>query len=257
MTMHISQQRSPVDASLPAFAGDPLDAKRFCLDEPGGVGTVLSDIAWLGTALDVQTTSDTTVVVRVMQADLREQRLLLERSLEATDEQALVDSSRNRFQGAVRGAPVMFETGPLRKTKHKGKLAFEVPFPKFLYYVQRRRHFRAPVRPDAQLFCDMRFGASRVTMQIVDISVSGVCLRETTPDGIAIGKGVEVRNARLDFGMLGQLTLDLRVMCCRTTKAEDEWAAREYGCAFLAVPPAMEPLLQRIVTSLELRAAKG
>lgn len=254
---HVTQQHQTLAAPIPVLLVDPLEAKQFCVDEPGGIGTVLSDIAWLGATLKVHTASDTTVVVRAMQADLREQRLLLERGLDASDERALSDSAHLRFEGAVRGAPVVFETGPLRKTKHKGKPAFEVPFPDSLYYVQRRRHFRAPVRQDAQHLCTMRLGTSQLRMQIVDISLSGVRLREVTPGAFAASKGMEIRAARLDFGMLGQLVLDLRVMGCRETNATAESVAREYGCAFLLVPRNLEHLLQRIVTSLELQAAKG
>jgi len=246
------KERSPAVAGTMAIADIDDD---FRMNDDIEIGAVLSDIAWLGTALTIHTQSGATVDARVLCADLPNHRLLLERGMQAVDEQALTVSAVNRFHGAIRGAPVVFQTGMLRKTKHRGRLAFEVPFPASLYYVQRRRHFRAAVSADAGFTCVLPLGTGvSLRTTIVDLSLSGVRLRGPAGSVLALAKGAEVRAASMHFGALGQLHAHVKVMGCWLADTDDANGAH-YGCAFLDLPFRAENMLQRIVTSLELQAA--
>lgn len=248
------------DKSMPAVTADAGTVGAFSsgfdedfrLEDSTEIGAILSDLAWLGSAVRVRSQSGHETGTRVLQADLKAHRLVLDRSMRAEDEEELADSRENLFQASIRGAPVAFQSGAPRKIKFKGRLAFEVPFPACLYYVQRRRHFRAPVAPDAGYSCQLQVGhLTRLKFDIVDISLSGVRLRGRVGGGLRLGKGAEVRGAVMDFGAHGKLSVDIRIMGCWAID-DAEGGSSHYGCAFLELPAKAESLLQRLVTSLEL-----
>lgn len=252
--MQLAESSTPA-ATLAAGIGGALPQEiqeGFRLDGSTEIGAVLSDLAWLGCSVRVRNQFGHELSTRVLQADLKERRLVLDRSMNAEDESELADSRENLFLASIRGAPVAFQSGAPRKIKFKGRLAFEVPFPASLYYVQRRRHFRAPVSPDAGFSCRLQLGnRTLLQMDIVDVSLSGVRLRGRIGGGLSLGKGAEVCDAVMDFGPFGKLSVDFRVMGSWTMDDAESGSAF-YGCAFLALPVKAESLLQRLVTSLEL-----
>ncbi|CAG2152581.1 Flagellar brake protein YcgR [Cupriavidus yeoncheonensis] len=252
--MHLAESSTP--AAIPGAAiGEALPhelQEGFRLDGTTEIGAILSDLAWLGSAVRVRNQFGHELSTRVLQADLKEHRLVLDRSMSAEDESELADSRENLFLASIRGAPVAFQSGAPRKVKFKGRLAFEVPFPACLYYVQRRRHFRAPVPPDAGFLCLIQNGnLNRLQLDIVDVSLSGVRLRGRIGAGLRFGDGAKVRGAVMDFGPYGKLSVDIRIMASRAID-EAEAGSVYYGCAFLDLPVKAENLLQRLVTSLEL-----
>ncbi len=147
--MHVHLMMAPTDPGPPIDGHSATSAgidDDFRMEDRAGIEAILGDIAWLRAALSVHTQSGNVVGTRAMHADIRRRRLVVDRGMQASDEDELVTSTINRFEGAIRGASVVFETGPLRKTRYKGKLAFEVPFPVLLYYVQGA-HQRQPGVP--------------------------------------------------------------------------------------------------------------
>lgn len=248
------KHQDPVGAARFADAGMHGEADAgHCLKSVTEIAAVLGDLAWLSSAVAIRTGSGTDVATRLLHVDTPGERLVFDRSLTASDEAALFESDDSQYLASVRGAPVSFRAGAPKKVKFKGRLAFAVPFPHYILYVQRRRHFRAQVPSDCGYTCQLTLG-TRVTlrMEIIDVSLSGVRLGDTRPGTTPLAVGARIAGAVVDFGMMGKLTVDLQVVGrwpCRSGNHE----GFQYGCAFVSPSGKTENLLQRIVTSLELR----
>ncbi|MCY1212940.1 Flagellar brake protein YcgR [compost metagenome] len=252
------ENKDPADAAHYADGGPSGEADgRHCLTGVADIAAVLGDLAWLSSAVGVRTDSGADVATRLLHVDARGERLVFDRTLSASDEAALFESGDCQYLASVRGAPVSFRAGAPKKVKFKGRLAFEVPFPHHVIYVQRRRHFRAQVPPDCGCSCLLSPGAGvTMRMAIIDLSLSGVRIGETGPGAMPLAVGARLKGVVMDFGPMGKLAVELQVVGRWPGNGVDG-ELFQYGCAFIAVSGKAESQLQRIVTSLELQCRQA
>lgn len=96
----------------------------------------------------------------------------------------LLNSEKVLFRTEMDGIKVSFSTQNIKKSKHANTLAFEMPFPNAMFWMQRRQYYRVkvPLSHDKN-YCEIRFNRKAneehqqhteiVRFKLHDLSVSG------------------------------------------------------------------------------------
>ncbi len=248
---------SPQESTDPAYAepdeaAAPTSDERYRLTHVSQIGTVLRDLAWQKCLLSVRTRSGYEMVTSVLQVDPVSRTFVFDWCRADAERQALMVSEQNAFSGLLRGVPVNFLVGTPAATRFEGEPAFVADFPQKLYHLQRRRHFRARTLLTKGYQCELRMADNGVLkLDVADLSLSGVGLRSRTVGNDQLQVGTIIAKARLDFGELGRLEMDLQVVG-HWLVGRDDNAIHHYGCAFANPDGRTENFLQRLVFALEL-----
>lgn len=226
--------------------------EQYRLTHSSQIGTVLRDLAWQKCILNVRTRRGVETVSTVLQVDPATRSFVFDWCRNEEEAQALMQSEENAISASLRGVPVNFTIGPPEATQFEGGPAFRAAFPEKLYHFQRRRHFRARTLVSKSYFCEARLpNGAAVRLDISDLSLSGVGLRSRTVGDTELPVGAQLSRARLNFGDLGKLDLDLQIVGHWLVGREDS-AIHHYGCAFVNADGRLENTLQRLVFALEL-----
>ncbi|TWG87213.1 c-di-GMP-binding flagellar brake protein YcgR [Cupriavidus gilardii J11] len=226
--------------------------EQYRLTHSSQIGTVLRDLAWQKCILNVRAARGHETVSSVLRVDPASRTFVFDWCRNDEEAQALLASDHNSFSASLRGVPVNFVIGKPTATEYEGAPAFTAAFPDKLYHFQRRRHFRARTLVTKGYSCEGRLAdGSVVKLDISDLSLSGVGLRSRTVDEARLPVGTRLARARLDFGVLGKLDLDLQIVG-HWLVGRDDNAIHHYGCAFVNADGRLENTLQRLVFALEL-----
>lgn len=241
---------SSQDTIVPSEAA--ASEEQYRLTHSSQIGTVLRDLAWQKCTVNVRTDRGQETVSSVLHVDPASRSFIFDWCRNDDEAQALLASEQNTFSASLRGVPVNFTIGKPVPVQFEGGPAFSAPFPDKLYHFQRRRHFRARTLVTRGYFCEGRLGdGSVVKLDISDLSLSGVGLRSRAVNEAQLPLGTRISRARLDFGELGRLDLDLQIVG-HWLVGRDDNAIHHYGCAFVGADGRLENTLQRLVFALEL-----
>ncbi|MBY4896953.1 flagellar brake protein [Cupriavidus sp. AU9028] len=226
--------------------------EQYRLTHSSQIGTVLRDLAWQKCTVNVRTDRARETVTALLHVDPSSRTFVFDWCRTDDESKAVMESKKNAFAASLRGVPVNFEIGTATPIDFQGGPALQALFPDKLYHFQRRRHFRARTLVTRSYSCEGRLEDGRIVkLDISDLSLSGVGLRSRTVGDAQLPVGAELSRARLDFGQLGKLDLDLRVVG-HWLVGRDESAIHHFGCTFVNIDGRVENMLQRLVFALEL-----
>lgn len=233
-------------------AGTAQPDERYRLTHTSQIGTVLRDLSWQKCLITVRTRTGHQFVTSILHMDPVNRTFIFDWCNADAERQSLMTSDENAFSGLLRGVPVNFVVGRPAATRHDDRPAFTAEFPEKLYHFQRRRHFRARTLVTKGYRCEVRNPDNSVlSLDIADLSLSGVGLRSKTVGEDRLPVGTTVSRCRLDFRELGKLDIDLQIVG-HWLVGNDDSAIHHYGCAFVNPDGRVENFLQRLVFALEL-----
>jgi c-di-GMP-binding flagellar brake protein YcgR len=229
---------------------EPVDFGRRT---PLEVGVSLRNLANRGDFLTAEYAGGQ-IVTRLLDVDVTAHSFIFDWGGVAEQNRVVLAAPTLIFHAAPDGVRVEFTTGTPRETTFEGRPAFEVDFPKVLYYMQRREYFRveAPVL-DPYICSGMLPSGERFRFEVHDLSLGGVALRTMDERVADLEMGITLTDVELHFSVPGKLTLDLRLVSHReqtTAKGDRRFTL---GFKFVSLPGSAENTLQRLITQLEMK----
>lgn len=188
-------------------------------------------------------------------------KILPDKGLLAID--ASADESLNKhfleagkviFSCRVDGIDACFSVEQLKAATINGQPVFAAPMPDSLYWLQRRRYFRAAVPHSMGLKCHIpRKGEADVELDVLNISLEGVALLDKS-DQIAadLELGHRFENCLLLPHLAGErLMLEVRGREITTTGLTNRPALR-LGCQLIGQGRGFQVQIQKLLYELEM-----
>lgn len=151
-----------------------------------------------------------------------------------------------RYNGCLLTLPQVVMTPA---TDTNGELAFTAAIPEAIYYLQRRRSYRAPVRPLLDIFASLPFADEvTVTGRLKDLSVDG-CRIELAGNQLDDFSDLsETLPLSLSFPDSSCFSVALSIV---RIDYESERDCTHLGCCFTTLTAAQKQHLSRLVTDLQ------
>ena len=162
--------------------------------------------------------------------------------------ETLLSSPRIFFHSTLRGAGVRFSVRSVAAITFEGHPALRSPMPEALDYLQRREHFRVPIKRSFQATVKVP-ESEPMALDLTDISISGVGLSslKIQPSMLPLESVVD---ASLDFAELGRFEITLKIRTHRKVEMRGR-STHFYGCAFCNVPYPIEGRVQQLLFTLD------
>jgi len=150
------------------------------------------------------------------------------------------------------GVPVKFIVENLKSAKYQGKPAIAAPMPESLYRLQRREFFRVQVPRINAPSCEIPLGEEKgsVTLQVVDLSVGGLCMLAPEEQFKATMRSV-YENCLVTLPDFGEMTVDIEIRNQGTFFTSKNEAIPRIGAAFINLTPQDNLYLQRYIYHLQ------
>lgn len=134
-------------------------------------------------------------------------------------------------------------------TDSNGELVYTTVIPKSLYYLQRRRSYRAPVRPLLDIYASLPLDDEvTVTGRLKDLSVEG-CRIELTGNLLDGFSDLSATlSLSLSFPNNSSFSADLSIV---RAEYESQHQRTHLGCCFNALTTTQKQYLSRLVTDLQ------
>ncbi|KGK41114.1 hypothetical protein LH51_17155 [Nitrincola sp. A-D6] len=131
----------------------------------------------------------------------------------------------------------------------QGELTFTAVIPDIIYYLQRRRSYRAPIRPLLDIFASLPFADEvTVTGRLKDLSVDG-CRIELSGHRLEDFRDLsEALPLLLSFPDTSCFSVDLSIVRADYESARD---CTHLGCCFTSLRASQKQYLSRLVTDLQ------
>ncbi|CUA81958.1 MULTISPECIES: flagellar brake protein [Gulbenkiania] len=234
----------------PEENGPDLDLSRYTLKNRLEVAYHLRTLVQHGDAITVFANRGQDFLLSRL-LSVEDDQLVFDCSADESANQKLLLSERNVFVAAPDGVKTQFSTPAARRIQFEGRPAFATALPDEAIKLQRREFFRIQTVAAPPVVCVIGdFPGGRQAFPLFDISLGGVALT-VPPTGAGFEKGTCYQACRIDLGSFGTLdvTLEVRHHLRDTLRSGQE--RLRVGCAFVALPTAMENRLQRFVANLE------
>jgi c-di-GMP-binding flagellar brake protein YcgR len=196
-----------------------------------------------------------TVIVSVLNVDIKERTLLLDSPPQAQREIALRSNLIN-FEGVVDKIRIAFAVNKLYPDTFEGAPALRAFFPERLMRLQRREFFRVPVSGSiVSIPVETAEGNIMYAVcQLRDISGQGLCMLDASlMVDTTIGR--IYRNCRLELRDTNPLLVMLQIRNANYVGSGGSQHIR-IGCKFINLSASESALIQRYITYME-RQQKG
>lgn len=150
------------------------------------------------------------------------------------------------------GVPVKFTVENLQSAKYQGKPAIAAPLPESLYRLQRREFFRVQLPRINAPTCEIPLGEEHdsVTLNIIDISVGGLCLLAPEDQFRPAMRDV-YENCLVRLPDFGELTVDIEIRNQGTFYTNKNETIPRIGAAFINLTMQNNLYLQRYIYHLQ------
>ncbi|MFL6709210.1 MAG: flagellar brake protein [Massilia sp.] len=193
-------------------------------------------------------------VTSVLHVDPDTNTLILDRSINAEQNQRIVQARRISFETSLDKIRILFASEKVRETTFEGGAALALDLPATMIRLQRREFYRmsTPVSNPVKVTIPVPYelGGGSAVLTLSDISCGGVCVFDNKfALGNTIGKNYE--NCRIDLPEIGVVATTLQVRNSIDMTLLNNKANRRLGCQFLDMSRASAAAVQRYITRLE------
>ena len=243
----IVEQLSDANGADPSIQERPDYGRR----DPRQIAIYLRNLAARGDFVTIEF-GGKQMASQLLDVDAAGATFIFDRGSNEEQNQALLGAAKLVFRGSPEGVRIEFDSGAPSETVFEGRPAFRLPFPEVVFCVQRREYFRVETPivepyvasgklPDGETF----------RCEVHDLSLGGVALKTHKPRISELEIGCTLEDVKLNFGVFGQLSIDLQLVSPRfivTAKGDRLYIV---GFKFPDLPGNAERTLQRLITHLE------
>ncbi|MGO4329312.1 flagellar brake protein [Cupriavidus sp. 2TAF22] len=250
MNINSTNDKQHVNRSLPPSLRMLDD--RYRLTQHVQISAVFLDLAWLGCEVRIRTLDKYEIASTLLKVDPANGTFIFDGCRTDAERDLLLASDEIVFSTTLRGVEIDFTVGRPYPVKYRGEPACAAAFPSQLYHFERRSHPRASALVNMAYNCELRTSDERIlTLDIADLSLSGVGLRSKAVSAGQLSVGTILKKCSLDFGDLGKLEVDLQVVGQGLVQ-HGRRDMHHIGCAFVSLAPGQQTFLQRMVYQIEL-----
>ncbi|WP_158001402.1 flagellar brake protein [Cupriavidus basilensis] len=188
--------------------------------------------------LDLRLPDGRCLRTRVLFVDAAAHMFTLEGCGSESDNQAVLASAQSELATVLDDVSITLPLAAANRCQFAGTTAFAVPFPDQLSQVQRRWDYRAQTLDYNYTFETELPDGTGLSLDIADLSASGVGLRARTQGATALAVGTVLPKGILSFGTLARLELSVRVVRYQLVNTADD-VVHHYGCEFVALDQAV------------------
>ncbi len=167
--------------------------------------------------------------------------------------QHLLRASKISFTTDFHGIEVSFVGSGLKKTTYKGSAAFSMPFPKSLFWMERREYYRVKAPLSKASHCQLGFeNMEPVNLKLHDISLSGFSMLNTSKEiSEAFETGTIFEQSKLILAGIGEGMISFEVRYELVINPEKPQKIQKIGCKFINITRAVEDNIQRYMQQVQ------
>jgi flagellar brake protein len=189
----------------------------------------------------------------IIDVDKKKKTIILDYGPKEYLNNLLLNSGKISFRTEFSGIKVSFSVESIQKIKHNGEMAFIMPIPKSMLWLQRREYYRIRSPIAKYSFCEIIVpDREPYKLNLYDISVSGFALLTySTPlvaELLEIKHFEDCKLVLTDAGE-GKISFDILYSC--TINPPKLNKIEKLGCKFTVVEKNFDTTIQRYMQQIE------
>lgn len=167
------------------------------------------------------------------------------------------------LKSEVDGVKVLFKGHRIKKAGKMSQPALSIKIPESIYWVQRRRSYRARSPLSKSSYCSITFknsdGENEETLdfQLFDLSATGFCiLSETLELAEKLTPLSEFYDCKLVLDNMGSYDISFKVQSKFSVNPKNPLKTHRIGCLFLDLAPAAESSFLRYIQMVQREIKK-
>jgi flagellar brake protein len=162
------------------------------------------------------------------------------------------------FETEHLGAKVVFNSTGLTKVVHEGKLAFTVPVPETMRWMENREFYRLKTSVTFPSHCQLTLkDREPVTLKLYDISLRGFSVLNTSSElSELLVPEAQFEKCKLVLADLSENIISFEVRNKFIINPDKLNQAEKIGCKFTRITPAFEDAVQRYMLQVEREILK-
>jgi c-di-GMP-binding flagellar brake protein YcgR len=191
----------------------------------------------------------------ILEIDEANQSIVFDCAPKEVLNQQLLKADRIVFEADFAGIKVSFKGSLPEQIIYNGELAFSMPIPESIFWMQRREFFRIKSPLSKSSYCRLIFeDQESVDLQLYDISLTGFSVLNTSAEiAELLIPGALIEKAMLALSGAGEDAVAFKV-CSKLVINPEKIAAlriQKVGCKFTRITPAFESIVQRYINQLQ------
>ncbi len=167
--------------------------------------------------------------------------------------QHILHAGKINFGTDYHGIEVSFVGSMLKKTTYKGFAAFSMPYPKSLFWMERREYYRIKTSLSKPCYCQLIIeNMEPVNLKLHDISLSGFAMLNTSKD---ISERFEPdstnEQCKLTLPGVGECMISFEVRYNLIINPEKPQKIQKIGCKFIGLTRGVEDNVQRYMQQVQ------
>ena len=156
------------------------------------------------------------------------------------------------------GALVTFDSGKVTKTQYQGVVAFSMPIPSAMRWLEQREFFRMRVPATSTSRCQLTLaGHGVVDLKLHDISLRGFSVVNTLEEvSKLLEPGVQFENCRIILEDKEQVIITFEIRSKFLVNANNLNKMEKIGCKFTSITPALENTIHGYLMQIERELLK-
>lgn len=171
----------------------------------------------------------------------------------------ILDCSKIVFKTEYLGAMVAFDAAKLVKTKFRGNLAFSVPIPSTLRWMEQREFYRVRVPSSAASHCQLTLPGQEepISFKVYDISIRGFSMLNTSDEiSELLVLGKQYDRCKLILDGVQETIISLEVRSKVMLNPNNLNKVEKIGCKFSRITNSFENTVHGYMMEIERNLLK-
>ena len=188
----------------------------------------------------------------IIEVDKKNNTIILDYGPKEYLNHQLLNADKTTFTTEYTGIKVSFSGTKIEKTRHNGELAFIMPIPKSMLWLQRREFYRVRSPISKYSYCQITLPDQEpINLNLYDISVSGFSmLTYSTPLAEQLLLQAHFENCKLVLTDTGEgvVSFDILYTCIINPPKLNK--IEKLGCKFTQLSTAFDSTIQRYMQQI-------
>jgi flagellar brake protein len=169
-----------------------------------------------------------------------------------------LNSPRIFFKTEHMGALVTFDSGKIAKTQYQGVLAFSVPIPSSMRWLEQREFYRMRVPVPTTSCCQLTLADHGViNLKLYDISLRGFSIINASEDiSKLLVTGGQFEKCKLIFEDKQEVIMSFEIRSKFLVNANNLNKTERMGCKFTQITPTFENTIHSYILQIERELLK-
>lgn len=167
--------------------------------------------------------------------------------------QRILNAGKVTFDTEYQGIKVSFTGTALKRTTYKGELAFSMPIPKSIYWMQRREYYRVKSPLSKPSYCQLIIEDKKpVNLKLYDISLTGFAMLNVSKEvSDLLIPGTTFEQCRLILSDAGEGVISFEVCAKYIINPDKLQKIQKIGCKFIKITRPVEETIQRYIHQIQ------